>query len=936
MSIASETNRNNYIGNGAALTYSYTFKIFNDDELRVTVKSTLDVETTLTLNTHYTVTGAGSNSGGSISLVNGAFDWINSTFLKSGYALTIRRDLELIQETDIRNQGEFFPEIHEDVFDRLTMLDQQQQDELSRSVKLSETSVVADFDPTLPAGIVGEVNKVLMTNATGDGFEVGPSASAISSASADAAAAAASAAAALVSENAAAASASAASTSASNASTSATNAASSASSAAAAVSAHEADTTNIHGIADTSLLVTTTGTQVVTNKDIDGGTASNTSRITIPKAAKSTLDGLTRKEATLVYASDTDKMYYDDGSILKLVGSGSGGAVNFISDGDAEGSNIWTAYADAAGTRPVDGTGGSPTVTATISSTTPLSGTNSFLLTKGASNTQGEGIATAFSVDLAYRAKVLQIEFDYILSSGTFTAGSSSADSDVIVYIYDVTNSTLIEPSSIKLLSNSTTLGDKFVANFQSSATGSSYRLILHCATTSASAYTLKLDNFRVGPSNYVYGTPITDWVSYTPTFGAGFGTVTSISMYSRRVGDQLEMRGKFTLGTVAASAATFTMGYGGGNANVTFDSSKLPTGNVCGIHGSNQTASTTNFIYVPLAPASNGGTAIQFGQRSGTNVETTVVNGTAWNNSTILHVSCSVPVTGWSSSVQVSDSYDGRQIAASYSTATAQSIPSGASTIIDFTTKIYDTTASVTTGASWKFTAPSYGIYEFIVHAEYDSQAFTVDDKIALLLHKNGSEVRTLQYKEVQSTTTSYKELRGAGTIELNAGDYIDFRANQNSGTAKTLIANANYNYVSVHKLASGQAISATEVVAAGYSLSANKTPAANAAIDFDSKLYDTHNAVTTGGSGVWKFTAPYSGIYEVNMTGALTSGSQTVDLYKNGVQGKVLMSVTTSVASGSASVLLNAGDYISANPDGSVTFTSTKNTNIYIKRLK
>jgi hypothetical protein len=94
MSIASESNRNNYIGNGAALTYSYTFKIFNDDELRVTVKSNLDIETTLTLNTHYTVTGAGSNSGGSISLVNGAFDWINSTFLKSGYALTIRRDLD--------------------------------------------------------------------------------------------------------------------------------------------------------------------------------------------------------------------------------------------------------------------------------------------------------------------------------------------------------------------------------------------------------------------------------------------------------------------------------------------------------------------------------------------------------------------------------------------------------------------------------------------------------------------------------------------------------------------------------------------------------------------------------------------------------------------------------------------------------------------------
>lgn len=36
-----------------------------------------------------------------------------------------------------------------------------------------------------------------------------------------------------------------------------------------AVSVHQADTTNIHGIADTSLLVTTTGAQTLTNKIID-------------------------------------------------------------------------------------------------------------------------------------------------------------------------------------------------------------------------------------------------------------------------------------------------------------------------------------------------------------------------------------------------------------------------------------------------------------------------------------------------------------------------------------------------------------------------------------------------------------------------------------------------------------------------------------------
>lgn len=45
-------------------------------------------------------------------------------------------------------------------------------------------------------------------------------------------------------------------------------ASSAASNAASALSSHESDTTNIHGIADTSLLVTTTGTQTLTNKTI--------------------------------------------------------------------------------------------------------------------------------------------------------------------------------------------------------------------------------------------------------------------------------------------------------------------------------------------------------------------------------------------------------------------------------------------------------------------------------------------------------------------------------------------------------------------------------------------------------------------------------------------------------------------------------------------
>ncbi len=63
-------------------------------------------------------------------------------------------------------------------------------------------------------------------------------------------------------------------------------------------------------------VVTLTGTQALTNKDYDGGTASNTSRITLPKDTTANLTSLTRKAGTIVYDTTTSKVNYDDGTNL--------------------------------------------------------------------------------------------------------------------------------------------------------------------------------------------------------------------------------------------------------------------------------------------------------------------------------------------------------------------------------------------------------------------------------------------------------------------------------------------------------------------------------------------------------------------------------------------------------------------------------------------
>lgn len=116
MTVSTEVNQAAYTGNGVTTVFPYAFRILNSSNLTVTRINLLEVETVLTLGTDYTVTGAGTYNGGAITLPQP---------LPAGYSLVIERDLAAVQETDLRNQGTFFAEVHEDVFDYLTMLVQQ-------------------------------------------------------------------------------------------------------------------------------------------------------------------------------------------------------------------------------------------------------------------------------------------------------------------------------------------------------------------------------------------------------------------------------------------------------------------------------------------------------------------------------------------------------------------------------------------------------------------------------------------------------------------------------------------------------------------------------------------------------------------------------------------------------------------------------------------
>lgn len=116
MTVSTQVSRNEYTGNGATTQYDFTFRILDKSHLLVQTLDTSESIVTLTLGTDYTVTGVNRYNGGKVVLTSA---------LPTGYKISIERKTPVTQETSIRNQGGFFPEIHEDAFDKLTMLVQQ-------------------------------------------------------------------------------------------------------------------------------------------------------------------------------------------------------------------------------------------------------------------------------------------------------------------------------------------------------------------------------------------------------------------------------------------------------------------------------------------------------------------------------------------------------------------------------------------------------------------------------------------------------------------------------------------------------------------------------------------------------------------------------------------------------------------------------------------
>lgn len=180
----------------------------------------------------------------------------------------------------------------------------------------------------------------------------------------------------------------------------------------------------------TTTLVGTNVAQVITLKDIDGGTATNTSRVTVPKETTTNLNALTRKQGTVVYDTTLNVLKYDDGSTLNTLTAGSA----LDSSDDILNLTITTSVAANALTIAFK----------TKATTDATAGDPIKISFRNATNATG-----------TYSVATLSAALSAVVSSGS-TLGHSSATAEPI-YVYALNNAGTIE------IAYSTTLFDTSV-----------------------------------------------------------------------------------------------------------------------------------------------------------------------------------------------------------------------------------------------------------------------------------------------------------------------------------------------------------------------------------------------------------------------------------------------------------------------------------------
>ena len=158
MTISTTIIKNSYSGNGSTSAFTYNFKITDDDDIQVIIRSSTGTETVKSKGTHYTVAGVGNNSG-TVTFTSGNIP-------ASGETVVLRRSTPQTQAMDLIDNDPMSADTIETAHDKTTSITQELQEQVDRSIKLSRTNTMTSTEFTV--GATDRANKILAFDSSGE------------------------------------------------------------------------------------------------------------------------------------------------------------------------------------------------------------------------------------------------------------------------------------------------------------------------------------------------------------------------------------------------------------------------------------------------------------------------------------------------------------------------------------------------------------------------------------------------------------------------------------------------------------------------------------------------------------------------------------------------------------------------------------------------
>lgn len=606
-------------------------------------------------------------------------------------------------------------------------------------------------------------------------------------------------------------------------------------------------------------------------------------------------------------------------------------ALNYILNPDAEiDTTGWATYADAAGTQPVDGTGGSPSTTWARYNGTSKRGGYNFLLT---ANAQGEGASYNFTIDSADKNRSLTV-------SGFAYIGGSTASDVVSLWVYDVTNARLCPISG----GNSILATGAFALQFAASDS-TSYRLIVHVHKASPGGATVQLDDFYVGPAYLPSAPAMSDWqdggaITITATTtNPTKGTIVRDKVFHKRIGDSGHFRFEYehsAAGSAGSGYYLFSLPSGMSfGAGVEFHTSAfaggVPTARLLR-GGHNIISDAPNAYYLSVVPYDATRFRLLVVSTSGAAADFFGSTAFAFSNTVIrFAIDFHAPIAGWSgtTAVQPGSRYLWAQRFAANATrvTTTPSKPGEYRSFVGASDSAATPAPSATDGFKIVGDAVSTNVNEYHIYvgpgkivalAPYQTTGRAGEVQVGGVWSDNSAYRGCAFHYDPVSGIAKVKAPRGSGAI---AGWWLDA-----AGTALVQYATIYFDLLVADDpvpVALAPAVHVEASSDAGQVVTADTED-----IEYEDKAVDTH--------GAWSgsvFTAPVAGVYYCTFNFAPnTTLNATPKIFKNGTiyrQGPVNVASAGNSAGFSSSIKLAAGDTVRFRSGNGYTANGSATTN-------